>query len=253
MKTAYFKYRQRFDFSPHTLDIGRPLFWSKLHEDNHLLYRLIKLDENKFEDFYRYHLNYYFSKNLQGQEKDFFRHIQEIVSDRIEQLRVKDPFKSSHPSDVKSKEQLKKFREFLTHIDQWHTHQSTESIIASQKEEIYNLTEQLSKLKAELKEARSLETTDRIRIAKDHLTTVIDLFIQLQELKLPDGKELMFSQTQSIWVKMICKYFEQDKDSISPETVRRYFPADKRSPGSKYSPVPPQSKLFKITAANKRS
>lgn len=253
MKTAYFKYRQRFDFSADTLDIGRPLFWSKLHEDNHLLYRLVKLDEDRFEAFYQYHLNYYFSKNPQGHEKDFFKHVQEIVSDRIEQLRIKDPFKSSHPSDVKTKEQLKKFREFLTSIDQWHTHQSTESIITSQKEEIYNLTEQLSKLKAELKEARSLETTDRIRIAKDHLTTVIDLFIQLQELKLPDGKELMFSQTQSIWVKMICKYFEQDKDSISPETVRRYFPADKRSPGTKYSPVPPQSKLFKISAAKKRS
>lgn len=253
MKTAYFKHRQRFDFSPHSLDIGRPLFWSKLLEDNHFLYRLIKLDESRFEAFYQYHLNYYLSNSPQGHEQSFFKHVQEIVSDRIEQLRVKDPFKSSHPSDVKAKDQLRKFREFLSGIDQWHTHQSTESIIASQKEEIYNLTEQLNKLKAELKEARSLETTDRIRIAKEHLTTVIDLFIQFQELKLPDGKELMFSQTQSIWVKMICRYFEQNKNSISPETVRRYFPADKRSPGTKYSPVPPQSKLFKIIAANKRS
>jgi len=65
MKTAYFKYRQRFDFSPHSLDTGRPLFWSKLHEDNHLLYRLIKLDESRLEAFYQHHLNLYLAKNPQ--------------------------------------------------------------------------------------------------------------------------------------------------------------------------------------------
>jgi hypothetical protein len=34
---------------------------------------------------------------------------------------------------------------------------------------------------------------------------------------------------------MIAKYFREDNNEISLETIRRYFPADKNNPGTKYA------------------
>jgi hypothetical protein len=75
----------------------------------------------------------------------------------------------------------------------------------------------------------------------------------MQELKTPEGKELTFSQTQSVWTKMICKYFREGDKEINHETIRRYFPSDKREPGYKHADIPAKSKLFTINPAKKRS
>jgi hypothetical protein len=253
MRTTFFKHRGRFDFSPHPFDVGRPFFWSKKYEDNHFLYRLFKIEGSDYAAFYKYHLEYFLSAYPDSNEKEFFDQVWGIVKDHIKRLTLKDNYSTDHPGHIRDKKILQAFQNHLTSIDQWNTDKSKDIIITEKESEILNLKNELAQLKRELKEARSLETTDRVKIAEGYLPVVIDLFNQFQELTLPDGKELMLSQTQTIWVKMICKYFEHGKSQINPETVRRYFPSDKRTPGTKYSPVPSQFKLFKITTAKKRS
>jgi hypothetical protein len=253
MKRTYFKPRGRFDFNVHTFDIGRPFTWWKSHYDRHFLFRLYQREESEFDAYYRYHLDYFLKENQGANEQEFFEHVWHIVKDRLKNLIKEDQPGSGHARNNSDKMQLREFMKYLESVNEWNTDKSKDIIIVEKEAEILTLKTELAKAKQELKEARSLETTDRIRITEDHLPVVIDLFNQFQELKLPDGKELLFSQTQSIWVKMICKYFEQGKNPISSETVRRYFPADKRTPNIKYSSVPSQFKLFKITAAKKRS
>ena len=52
---------------------------------------------------------------------------------------------------------------------------------------------------------------------------------------------------------MIAKYFREGNNEISLETIRRYFPADKNNPGTKYAKIPPELKLFQLKPAKKRS
>jgi len=52
---------------------------------------------------------------------------------------------------------------------------------------------------------------------------------------------------------MICKYFRKGDKEINYETIRRYFPSDKREPGDKHADIPAKSKLFTINPAKKRS
>jgi len=68
----------------------------------------------------------------------------------------------------------------------------------------------------------------------------------MQEVKLPSRKELVFSEFQIVWVKMICKYFCEDHKEIDFDRVRRYFPKDKRNPGNRSSSVPPDHHHFEI-------
>lgn len=253
MRTFYFKHRASFDLSSKTFDIGRPFFWSKKYEDNHFLYRLFRINESDYQAFYDRHLNHFLNTYSDGDEKEFFSHVWEIVKDHIKRLSLKDNYSSDHPAHIRDKKVLQAFQTYLTGIDRWNTDKSKDTIITEKENEILTLKAELDHVKQELKEARSLETTDRIIITEGYLPVVIDLFNQFQDLMLPEGRELMFSQTQSVWVKMICKNFEHGKNAISPETVRRYFPANKKNPGTKYSPIPHEHKLFKITTAKKRS
>ncbi|WP_090473732.1 hypothetical protein [Mucilaginibacter sp. OK268] len=113
---------------------------------------------------------------------------------------------------------------------------------------------EITTLKEELKSARKLETEDYINIADGYLLSFLDICLQTQEAQLPDNsKELVFSQTQIVWCKMIAKYFREGNQEISLETIRRYFPADRNQPGAKYAKIPPQLRLFQIRPAKKRS
>ncbi len=253
MKRTYFQHRQRFDFSRYTFDIGRPLFWPKEYEDNHVLYRLYHLKESDYPIFYKHHLDYFFNHNDNVQEQEFFQHLYSIISDAIDELKVKDRYNSNHGTDVRHKEILKVFMDFMKSIDQWKTDKSKDTIIAEQQEEILKLKNQLAETKQELKDARKLETVDYINIADGYRNTLLDLYLQLQEIKLPNGKELLLSQTQNVWMKMICKHFREGDREINFETIHRYFPGDKRDLRGKYSRIPEKSRLYHIGPAKKHS
>ncbi|MCX2431613.1 hypothetical protein [Pedobacter sp. GR22-10] len=141
---------------------------------------------------------------------------------------------------------LTKLRNLLISFDNWNVHKSYDNIVANQESDIYALRQQIETLKAELKKATALETTQFIDIPKGVFLSFVDLIIQMQEMKLPSDKELVFSEFQIVWVKMICKYFREDHKEIDFDRVRRYFPKDRRNPGNRSSSVPSDQHLFEI-------
>lgn len=251
----YFKPRPRFGKREHPYDIGRPFSWWKSHYDRHYLNILYMLDERELEAFYRYHLNYFLTVNEGADEEEYYNRVRDIATDELTAL-VREGWQRSrkqHERNNAQKIRLRAFIAYLDSIDRWDSAKTRDEIITAKETEIRNLKDQLETTKQELKAARKLETEDYINISKDHLLTFIDLCLQLQETKLSDGREMLFSQTQIVWVKMICKYFREDNEEINFESIRRYFPGDKRKPGSKYAPVPAKMKLFRIVDAKKRT
>jgi hypothetical protein len=243
----YFKQRHRLDLSTDTFDVGRPFFWKKGYEGNHFLYRLLQRKESDYPDFYQYHLEYFLETYPDCQDQEFFTHVWKIVSAHIKRLELKNNYTSAYPRDMMYLEKLEAFRNYLQTIDQWNTGKDKDAIIADKETEIHRLRDQLEKVKRQLAEAKRLDTMDFIDIRPGYILSVVDLLQQLQELKLPTlGKELVLSQSQAVWTKMIAKYFREDKLEINMETLRRYFPADKKNPGVKYAPVPQKMRLFKI-------
>lgn len=251
----YFKPRSRFKRKEHPFDIGMAFSWWKGHYDRHFLNSLYERSESELDDFYHYHLDYFFKVNEGGKEAEFFNHVWNITGDELAVL-IKDDKRHSKNQHERINTQKIKIREFIAYlkgIDQWNTGKTKDEIIAAKEAEIRTLNERLAALKQELKAARKLETEDYINITNGYRNTVLDICLQLQDIKLPDGKELLLSQTQSVWMKMICKYFRDGDQEINFETIRRYFPGDKREPGDKHAPIPAKSKLFKISTVKNQS
>ncbi|WP_299285240.1 hypothetical protein [uncultured Mucilaginibacter sp.] len=253
MSVTYFKPRDRFDFAKDTLDIGNPVSWDRAHFLKHFFKRVFAITDDQIEAFYQRHLAYYLEKHKTGTEEAFFRYFWGLIERQLNVLLRKDVYDKDHLRNEREIDRLQKFTQLLISFDQWHIHKANNAVIAGQETEIHVLKAQVEQLKVALKKATALETPDYINIASGHRNAVLDLFLQMQELKTPEGKELMLSQTQSVWTKMICKYFREGDKEINLETIRRYFPGDKQEPGDKHAEIPIKSKLFTIRPAKKRS
>ena len=253
MPNKYFKPHEPFERNPHKYDVGVFIGLKKGFEDNLFIIKLFKLPEQEYADYYQYHLTYFLEKEPLG-EQAFFTFVWQIVLIRVRYLETKDPFNSSHATDMELLAKLTNFQKYLRSIDQWNTQKTLPEIIADQQEEIRRQQSEIAGLKEDLKAAKKLETQEFINIADGYLLSFLDICLQTQDALLPDtGKELVFSQTQIVWCKMIARYFREGNNEISLETIRRYFPADRNQPGSKYAKIPPQLKLFQVRSAKKRS
>ncbi|MGO1669589.1 MAG: hypothetical protein ACTHYC_02025 [Sphingobacterium sp.] len=251
---SYFRTRPRFGKS-HPYDIGMPFFWWKGHYDVHFLNSLYQRDENEFADFYAYHLEYFKETNADVTESEFFNHVRDIVKDELKNLIAHDKrsSKEKHRLIVQHKIHLRAFLGYLDTVDLWQSDRTKEEIITAKESEIVQLRETVTELKRQLRELKKLDTDDYINIPKGYLLTAADLLTKLQKLKTPEDKELAFSIHSSVWVKMLCRHFRHDNKPISPETLRRYFPADRNEMGSKYAEIPGKYRLFDIVPAKKRS
>jgi hypothetical protein len=253
MSVTYFRPRDRFDFSRETLDIGNPVQWDRSQFLKHFFKRVFAISGDRVEEFYQRHLAYYLSHHPDGTEETFFKYFWSLIERQLNVLLSKDIYDKNHLRNEREIAQLQKFTEMLISLDRWNFHKSNDAVIAQQDSEIYVLKQQIHQLKAELKKAASQEPEGYINVADGYRNTVLDLYLQMQELKTPEGKELMFSQTQSVWTKMICKYFREGDREIKFETIRRYFPGDKREPGDKHADIPAKSKLFQVNPVKKRN
>jgi len=253
MSVNYFRPRDLFDFSKDTLDIGNPVQWDRSQFLKHFFKRVFAIPTDRVERFYQRHLGYYLSHHADGTEEIFFKYFWSLIERQLNVLLNKDVYDENHLRNEREIARLQKFTELLISIDRWNFHKSNDAVIAQQDSEIYVLRQEIIQLKADLKKATALETDGYINIPEGYRNPVLDLYLQMQELKTPEGKELMFSQTQSVWTKMICKYFREGDKEINHETIRRYFPGDKREPGDKHADIPTKSKLFTINPAKKRS
>jgi hypothetical protein len=253
MSVTYFRPRDRFDFSKDTLDIGNPLQWNRSHFLKHFFKRVFAIPADRLAEFYQRHLAYYLSHHPDGTEEVFFKYFWSLIERQLNVLLKKDVYDENHLRNERELVRLQKFTELLIPLDRWNFHKSNDAVIAQQDSEIYVLKQEVIRLKAALKKATALDTEGYINIPEGYRNAVLDLHLQMQELKTPEGRELMFSQTQSVWTKMICKYFREGDKEINIETIRRYFPGDKREPGDKHADIPAKSKLFTINPAKKRS
>ncbi|SDF43576.1 hypothetical protein SAMN05216464_1188 [Mucilaginibacter pineti] len=247
-KSIFFKFRNRFDFSPHVYDIGRPLFSNRKLEDNFFLLKIYEIDESDYGLFYDFQLGFYLKTN--GKEEVFFNHVCDIVLSRIRHFKRQDPFTSKYASGLEQARKLEAFLAFLKSVDRWHKVEPLESVIGEKDKLIDQLKGRVAELEAQLKQAREFDANEKIVITNGYIAAFMDLIEQLQGLSLGD-KKLATSQGQSPWYKMIAKYFMHGDKPISIDTARNYFPARKNDKPSKYLNISEEDKLFKIVPKNK--
>lgn len=248
MKDTYFKIRRPFTRRQHRYDIGSPVGFWNLYDDNHFLARLYQIGNDEQEAFYSYHLQYAVSSG-KCSEAEFYAHVREIVADHIEALRKESPFSRNHGRNRANLKMLRIFRDYLISNNSYGYRDPVDITITRYDLEIAELKKQLVEKERVLKELKAFETDQKIRITKGYLYTLVDIIQQLGELKLPDkdGAKLLRSSTEMVWVKMICKYFQHGEEDISLQTLRSYFPADRNNLGMKYREIQTKYKFFRIS------
>ena len=244
-QSIYFKYRDSFNFSPHRFEIGNAIIQNKGLADNFFIKRLYDLNEQEYRPYYYFHLDY-FSINHPDQEEQYFNHVIDIVINRIDHYKKKDPFSSSYPDYMASVKKLELFFTFLKTVDRWHKLEPIESVVAEKNREIDRLNGKIEMLEAQLKEATKYDASEKIMLSRGGIAVFMDLVHQIQDLKLPNDNKLARSQGQSPWYKMIAKYFKHGDKDIPIETAQNYFPANKDDKPSKYIKIDEEDKLFKI-------
>lgn len=244
MRVSYFKPRGRFSFSQHPYDIGTLLGLWHNHDDNHFLLKIYHLNENKFEEYYNYHLYYTLENNI-GIEADFYIHVWQIVKTRIKHFEQQDPFSNNHSMHINNLHQLQLFQKYLQSIDKWNARPS--HLIISEKDELITRQKlEIETLKNQLAELNKYEVAQKIRIEEEHLATVVDLIKQMRELKLPSGRPLLRCDNKSPYSKMISKYFSNGGKNIPTETTRNYFVEKKSDVATKGTSVKSEQQLFRI-------
>ncbi|GAC1301648.1 MAG: hypothetical protein NVSMB24_04850 [Mucilaginibacter sp.] len=119
MSEAYFKFRGRFDFSPHRYDLGRPIFQNRVLGDNFLLLKIYGIDESENSPFYQYQLDHFLT-SYPLQEEAFFKHVHDVVINRIKHFKRLDPFSSKYAAGLENTRKLDAFLGYLKSIDRWH-------------------------------------------------------------------------------------------------------------------------------------
>lgn len=253
MSINYFKPRDRFDFSKDTMDIGNPITWDRDHFLRHLFKRIFALPESRLKEFYNHHLAYYLRTSNDSNEELFFKNLFETIDRQLKVLNSRDVYAEKHVKTQRELEHLRKLKDVLISFDQWKIHKSNDEVVSYQESEILALKKQITNLKSDLQKATSLETKQYIDIPKGGLLSFLDLCIQMQDIKLPTGRELVFAEFPIVWVKLICRYFREDHQEIDFDRVRRYFPKDRRNPGSRSASIPLDQHFFEIKEIKKRN
>lgn len=244
MRVSYFNPRKLFSFSPNPYDIGTALGLWRNHDDNHFLLKIYRLNENNFGEYYSYHLNYAMRSNITNEE-DFYRHVWQIVKNRIRYFEQQDPFSSNHSMHVTNLYKLEQFQKYLHNIDKWNA-RSPQLIIAEKDDFITQQKQEIEELKERLNQLNNYEVAQKIRIEEEHLGTLLDLIKQMRELKLPSGRLLLRCDNKSPYSKMISKYFSHGGKDIPTETTRNYFVEKKGDVATKGTAVKSEQQLFRI-------
>jgi len=242
MAERFFKFRRRFDFSPHLYEIGNPIFSNRKLEDNFFALKLYNLPEGEYKAFYDFHLNHFLLRNPNGNEA-FFCKVNRSIQRRITYYSAKDPFKSVYEIHSANLDKLEAFQEFLNSIDEWNVNTSTENMLSQRDAEIARLKSNLANLQDRLDEILHYEASEKIVINSGNLAAFMDLMRQLQKLMLPNGKRLVSTQGHSPWYKMIAKNFVHGDKPIPLATAQNYFSSED---SSKYIFISDKDRAFDI-------
>ena len=242
MTERFFKFRGRFDFSPHPYEIGNPIFSNRKLEDNFFALKLYSLPSGEYKAFYDFHLSHYLARNPNGDEA-FFRKVNSSIQRRITFYSAKDPFKSVYEIHSANLDKLEAFQGFLNTIDEWNVNTSTEKMLNQRDAEIAQLKSSLAKMQAQLDEVLQYEASEKIVINSGNLAAFMDLMRQFQKLMLPNKKRLLSTQGFSPWYKMIAKNFVHGDKSIPLATAQNYFSSED---SSKYIFISDKDRAFDI-------
>jgi hypothetical protein len=244
MRASPFKPRKPFSFFAHPYDLGTFMGLWHNHDDNHFLLKIYNMKEKEFPDYYNHHIKYALENNLSSEE-NFFRHVWQIVKNRIKHYEGQNPFSRNHASHRQSIEKLQMFQKYLTSIDEWNA-RPVQIVIAEKEEIIQNQKTEIQKLQARLTELIEYEVSLKIMIDDGHLPTFIDIVQQLRELELPSGRKLLKSDHKIPFAKMISKYFSHGGKHIPVETARNYFVDKNGDIPIKGTIIQSEHQLFKV-------
>jgi len=242
MTERFFKFRRRFDFSPHPYEIGNPIFSNRKLEDNFFALKLYSLPDGEYKAFYDFHLNHYLLRNPDGKEA-FFRKVNRSIQRRITFYSAKDPFKPVYEIHSANLDKLEAFQKFLNSIDEWNINTSVEKMLRQKDAEIGLLKSNLADLQDRLDEILQYEASEKIVINSGNVAAFMDLMRQFQKLVLPNGKRLVTTQGHSPWYKMIAKNFVHGNKPIPLATAQNYFSSED---SSKYIFISDKDKAFEI-------
>jgi len=242
MTERFFKFRRRFDFSPHPYEIGNPIFSNRKLEDNFFALKLYSLPGGEYKAFYDFHLSHYLLRNPNGHEA-FFRKVNSSILRRITFYSAKNPFKPEYEIHSANLDKLETFKEFLNTVDEWNVNTSMERMLSQRDDEIAQLKSMVAGLRAQLDEALQYEASEKIVINSGNLAAFMDLMRQFQKLMLPNGKRLVSTQGHSPWYKMIAKNFVHGDKPIPLATAQNYFSSED---SSKYIFISDKDRAFNI-------
>lgn len=241
---TYFKLRNRLDFHPHRYEIGNLFSFNQRLENNFFFKKLRNIEQSEHRSFFHFHQQYYLAQYPQ-QQKQFLKHVLDLVEHRIEDYRLKG-FYTDAEQTLNNLEILNAFKSVLIELDEWSLYKSLEIQLAEKDIEIASCREEIKTLKSTIKTASKYDAESKIRIIEGTLPALIDLVQQMQVLTLPDGRKFFSVQSQSAWYKMIAKYFQNGEKNIPLDTLRNYFPASKPEDIIKGSEVSKSDKRFII-------
>jgi hypothetical protein len=224
----------------------------------HLFNRLFTIPEDRLEEFYHHHLKFYLSRHPQGDEMVFFQFLWEKIESQLHVLQARDVYDRDHIRNLMNADRLKRFRWILTSLDRWDIHSSDQPIIERQEQKIYALEQEITSLRAELVECRGWD--GYIQIRDDQALALLDMFIQMQALKAPDGGALFITAAQNTWAKIICKFFRevdpenpQEIKQIKQDRLRHYLRGmDPKDPTKRDNEIPQNHRLFTISPVKRR-
>lgn len=242
--SSYFKLRSPFNFNPHPYEIGNLFFYNKKLENNFFFNKLGKIPEDEYLPYFYFHRDHYLLSH-KGQEKQFVHHLLKVTQHRIEHYRQKDLYRGAE-NTLDNLYVLDTFKDLLIGLDEWNLHKSLEMQLAEKDIEIATYKTEIKVLTDKLKESKEYDVDSKVRTIQGFHQTLIHLFVQIQDLELPDGRKLCKSQSQSAWYKMISKYFQNGEKNIPINTVRNYFPAEKDTVLIKGTDIDEKYKIFQI-------
>ena len=159
------------------MDIGNPITWSRKDFLKHLFKRIFAIGEERIEDFYQRHLNYYLAEYPTSDEELFFRYLWELVERQLKVLSGKDIYDKNHVRNEMEIKRLKEFTSILITHDKWSLHKSTEAVVAAQEIEIYALNQKIIQLTADVAEYRQFD--GYILIRDGQALALLDLCIKM--------------------------------------------------------------------------
>lgn len=244
LNPSYFKPRGRFDFHPHRYEIGNLFSFNQKLENNFFFKKLRNIEQSEHQPFFYFHQQYYLAQHPQ-QQKQFLKHVLDLVEHRIEDYRLKG-FYTDAEQTLTNLEILNAFKAMLIELDEWSLHKSLEIQLVEKDIEIASCRQEIKALKSTIKTASKYDAESKIRIIEGTLPALIDLVQQMQVLTLPDKRKFFSVQSQSAWYKMIGKYFQNGEKDIPLDTLRNYFPASKPEDLIKGTGIAEANKLFTI-------